>query len=366
MKSLLPVPIKPAPTAPLGPSGPAGAWTLDDLPAPPPGRHGWPWDHAPDVLRSTTPGGHAWPRVSIVTPSYNQGQYLEQTIRSVLLQGYPNLDYRIMDGGSTDKLTHEVLEKYRPYLSECLSEPDQGQADAVQKGFARCDGQVFNFMNSDDWFEPGAVAAAAARLADEADLDVVYGTALFTDADGHVLRPYETQPFDLDGLIEHNFIGQPSLFHRRAVYENDGGFETRWNFVLDYALWLRWAANGANFAFEEKITAYYRLHGDSKSCTLLRANQNETLQLLENYREHPRLGPSIRPRLPKRTYEFALWSYAQLDLKQFWKMAWRYCIYYRQRPTLPLLRRAGMSLLGPGVLRRLRSGVYGPTGEATV
>ena len=342
----------------------SGPWSLADLPSPPPGRHGWPWDRAPDTLRARTPKGNAWPRVTVVTPSYNQGQYLEATIRSVLLQGYANLDYWVIDGGSTDELTHEVLERYRPFLSGCVSEPDRGQADAITKGFARSDGSIMNFLNSDDWFEPGAIAAAAERLTDDPELGVVYGTALFTDAEGVVLRPYETQPFDPATLVANNYIGQPSLFHRRSVWDQAGGLDTRWNFVLDYALWLKWASEGVRFTFDDRITAYYRLHGESKSCQLMRTNQDETLRLLESYRQHPRMGPLVQDCLPRRTYEFAMWSYAQLDLAQFRRMAWRYCVMHRRRPNFALGRRAAMSLLGRGVLRRLRRGVYGQPPEA--
>ena len=347
---------------PAGPSAsePRGGWKLEDLPAPPQGRHGWPWDRAADPHPMRTPGGNAWPRVSIVTPSYNQGQFLEETIRSVLLQGYADLDYRVIDGGSTDG-TRAVLEKYGPWLSEWVSEPDEGQADAIAKGFGRGDGTVMNFINSDDWFAPGAIHAAAGRLADGPGLGVVYGTAVFTDAAGAVLRPYETREFDAEALIANNFIGQPSLFHRRSVYESSGGLDTRWNFVLDYALWLKWAAAGVGFAHEPGITAYYRLHEDSKSCTLLRSNQDETLRLLEAYADDPRLGAAVRRQMPGRVHDFALWSYAQLDLAQFWRMLSRYCLTQRRPPTGALARRAGTSLLGPAVLRRLRAGVYGPS-----
>ena len=138
---------------------------LDDLPTPPVGRVGWPWTEAPSPLPDCAPDGSAWPRISIVTPSYNQGQYIEETIRSILLQGYPNLEYLIYDGGSTDGAI-EVIRKYERWLDFWISEPDRGQADAINKGFRRATGTLLQWINSDDVLAPGALArVAVAHLA---------------------------------------------------------------------------------------------------------------------------------------------------------------------------------------------------------
>src|SRR4029453_6333928 len=120
---------------------------IEELPPPPPGRSGWPWTEASPP--PPTPGGKAWPTISIVTPSFNQAEYLEETVRSVLLQGYPNLEYFVLDGGSTDGSV-EILRRYDAFLSGWVSERDKGQSDAINRGFARCAGTVVNWLCSDD------------------------------------------------------------------------------------------------------------------------------------------------------------------------------------------------------------------------
>src|SRR5262245_2264682 len=114
---------------------------LSALPPPPPGRDGWPWTVASDPLPETRPNGSAWPRISVVTPSYNQGRFLEETIRSVLLQGYPDLEYFVIDGVSTDESV-AIIERYAPWLSFWVSEPDGGQVEAINKGIARATGDL--------------------------------------------------------------------------------------------------------------------------------------------------------------------------------------------------------------------------------
>src|SRR4051812_31313130 len=132
---------------------------LESLPPPPSGRRGWPWTECIESP-ATRPDGSTWPRVSVVTPSYNQGQYFEETIRSVLLQGYPDLEYIIVDGGSSDE-TLDIIKKYEPWLTFWISEKDRGQADAINKGLVRCTGEIFQFINSDDFLDQGSVHAVA-------------------------------------------------------------------------------------------------------------------------------------------------------------------------------------------------------------
>lgn len=122
---------------------------LSELPPPPPGKTGWPWTEETERLPNTMPDGGEWPRISIVTPNYNYGQFIEETIRSVLLQGYPNLEYIVIDGGSTDDSV-EIIKKYEPWLSYWVSEKDRGQANAINKGISIATGEWFNWLNSDD------------------------------------------------------------------------------------------------------------------------------------------------------------------------------------------------------------------------
>ena len=131
--------------------------TLDELPPPPSGKAGWPWTEEGPPIPDASAERQQWPRVSIVTPSYNQGRFLEETIRSVLLQGYPDFEYFIIDGGSADE-SLEIIRRYEPWLTYWTSEPDRGQSDAINKGWARATGDVVTYLNSDDCYLTGAVA----------------------------------------------------------------------------------------------------------------------------------------------------------------------------------------------------------------
>jgi len=146
--------------------------TLSELPPPPLGKAGWPWTKESPQLPDAMPDGHPSSRVSIVTPSYNQEQFIEETVRSVLLQGYPNLEYIITDGGSTDDSV-DTIHKHEPWLAYWVSEPDRGQAHGINKGFLRSGGDILGWINTDDTYEKGAVSLVAAFMAERPEADVL-------------------------------------------------------------------------------------------------------------------------------------------------------------------------------------------------
>lgn len=173
--------------------------------------------------------------VSIVTPSYNSEEYLEQTIQSVLDQDYPNLEYIVVDGGSTDR-TLAILEKYKDRL-RYLSEPDRGCADAVNKGFQMARGDILAWLAADDSYLPGAVSTAVRHLAEQSDAGVVYGEGWWIDEKGGRIERYPTLNFDVKQFERECFICQPAAFIRRGALE--GGLDGDLRQSFDYDLWIR-------------------------------------------------------------------------------------------------------------------------------
>jgi cellulose synthase/poly-beta-1,6-N-acetylglucosamine synthase-like glycosyltransferase len=163
------------------PAGRDGAGTaLSDLPPPPPRTFGWPWTAQTTAALGSLGAGQSLPKITVITPSFNQGRFIEETIRSVLLQHYPNLEYLIYDAGSSDGSV-EAIRKYEPWLTFWVSEQDRGQAHAINKGLARASGEIVAWLNSDDTYRPGALAAAAAAATRHPDAAVVYADANWVD-----------------------------------------------------------------------------------------------------------------------------------------------------------------------------------------
>jgi len=203
--------------------------------------------------------------VSIITPSYNQGRFLERTIRSVLEQRRTAgpFEYLVMDGGSGDESV-AILQRYGAEL-QWVSEKDRGQADAVNKGLARATGDVIGWLNSDDIFYPGAIAAAAGFLARRPEVDVVYGNGNHIDENDCVLEPYPTEDWNYERLKEHCFLCQPAVFFRRRLVDRFGPLGVDWHYALDYEYWLRLGKSGARFARIGALLAGSRLHAETKT-----------------------------------------------------------------------------------------------------
>ena len=165
---------------------------LNHLPPPPPGKTGWPWTEESDPLPPLQPDNNPWPRISIVTPSFNQGQFIEETIRSILLQNYPNLEYIIIDGGSTDN-SLEIIRKYESWITYWVSEPDNGQSQAINKGFKKCTGDLVNWICSDDLLCKNALYNMAPLLNDNLNA-LIIGKGLRIDQTNKILN--EINRFD--------------------------------------------------------------------------------------------------------------------------------------------------------------------------
>jgi glycosyltransferase involved in cell wall biosynthesis len=202
-------------------------------------------------------------KVSIVTPSYNQGQFIERTLKSVASQTGATIEHVVFDGGSTDS-TVAVLEQFEPPV-RWVSKKDGGQADAVNQGIRATDGDIIGWLNSDDVYYPGAIAEVVAFFEANPDIDVVYGLADHIDLDDRPFEEYPTQPWNFENLKEACFICQPALFFRRRVAKQYGLLDESLNYCMDYAYWLRLGKAGARFSLIAKKLAGSRLYADNKT-----------------------------------------------------------------------------------------------------
>lgn len=245
--------------------------TLADLPPPPPGKSGWPWTVATPPLPELEFDGARWPRISIVTPSYNQGRFIEETIRSVLLQGYPDFEYIIVDGGSTDD-TVEIIRKYERHLAHWVSETDRGQSHAINKGMARATGHIRAYLNSDDTYLDGALARVADHAMTHPEVDLIHGKCRISDEYGKKVGERVgsiTQFHEIVDLWDvwwrrRNFV-QPEVFWTNRIASKVGPFREDLYWVMDYDYWLRILNEGGQVGFINAELAMFRQQPAQKS-----------------------------------------------------------------------------------------------------
>jgi glycosyltransferase involved in cell wall biosynthesis len=204
------------------------------------------------------------PLVSIVTPSFNQAHYLDSTIRSVLDQDYPNLEYIIVDGGSTDDSV-EIIRRYSERLAWWVSEKDRGQTDAINKGFTRAKGEILAWLNSDDTYEKNAVGEAVAFLQGHPNVGLVYGDANFIDEGGRIIGHFPAAQTNYKRLRRgYVHIPQQSSFWRADLWRKVGPLDPSFYFAMDYDLWVRLAAL-APLQYYPRLWANFRLHAQGKT-----------------------------------------------------------------------------------------------------
>lgn len=260
---------------------------MTDLPAPPRGKVGWPWTEESPRAPETLPGGRPWPRISVVTPSYNQGRFLEQTIRSVLLQGYPDLEYIVIDGGSSDESV-EIIRKYEGHLAYWVSERDRGQSHAINKGFAKATGQVLCWLNSDDFYAPGALHVVGENLADGAGAFAIVGHVVRIHEDGSPAKKFEGRYEGLTRMLQYwkgYQMHQPSIFWRREVFDAVGFLDEKQHYIMDFDYWVR-IAERFEFRNVDRVLSCSNYHGEAKT------GDNYLSYLQELRRQAPRYwGP---------------------------------------------------------------------------
>lgn len=285
--------------------------SLETLP-PVPGRAGWPWDEeTPSVGAAGT-----WPRITIVTPSFGQGQYIEETIRSILLQGYPNLQYLVIDGGSTDG-TRAVLEKYSPFIDHWVMENDRGQAHAITKGIARADGEIFGWLNSDDTYAPGTLKLAGELLREGGQARWMAGQCVWRE-DG---QPGETRASRVDAPLYEWMLGspiqQPASLWRRELLGTAGSLDDSLHHVMDQDLFLQFRLAGITAHRIDRSLATLRLHGESKTISSMPDFRRETIgKVIPRYLAAlpPDQLPALRREVARKLLRDARYSFQRQDL----------------------------------------------------
>jgi glycosyltransferase involved in cell wall biosynthesis len=210
----------------------------------------------------------SWPKISVVVASYNQDKYLERTILSIINQNYSNTELIIIDGASTDKSV-EIIKKYSKYISFWVSEKDNGQADAINKGFNIATGDLLCFQNSDDLFYQNTFKILGEFYMRYPDFDCYFGDLLFIDTDDTVLEVLKTANFDINSqILEGTQIFNQSMFFKKKLGERLGFLDANLRFVIDYENVLRWAKGSAKFIKVQNMLGAFRIHGDSKTSNL--------------------------------------------------------------------------------------------------
>lgn len=243
---------------------------LDKLPPPKPGKKGWPWTEESRSLPETMPDGKPWPKISFVTPSYNQGRFLEETIRSVLLQGYPALEYYVVDGGSTDESV-EIIEKYAPFLTGWVSEPDGGQSDAINKGLRKCSGLLAGWVNSDDMLHKDALFHHA-QLQNFRPDTIYVGKCAVIDNKGMIQRYHEGRVTSLKDLLQvrriwraGGHIVQPEVLFPLEAARRLGFLNVHNHHSMDFELWARLLMSGAVIEYTGVNFGVFRRHESQKT-----------------------------------------------------------------------------------------------------
>ena len=236
--------------------------SLRDLPSPPEGRIGWPWTEETPPVADVRPDGAPWPAISIVTPVHDRALDLEETLRSVLLQGYPRLEYVVVDDGSTDG-SAEVIRRYDPWLAQCVSQEHRGLPEAINRGFEHATGDIFAYLTPDAILRPGALAAAAREIDPGRGQHIAMGRCSFIDATGRFIGVEHPSQFVSDERVlavwKGQTIPQPSVFWAREVWRSCGPIEA--GSAVDYDLCCRFASR-YRFHFVDQVLSSYRLPSD--------------------------------------------------------------------------------------------------------
>lgn len=317
---------------------------LSDLPEPPPGRMGWPWTEASQSLPASMPDGREWPRITIVTPSFNQSRFIEETMRSVLLQGYPNLEYFVMDGGSTDGSV-EIIKKYETWIDYWTSGPDGGQSAAINRGLTMGTGEFAAWVNSDDLLCQSALALHAAQVGFQSNV-VYVGRCGYINEEGGLLRFHRSRIRTLEDLLRvpevwrrGGNIVQPEVLFPRALALEVGALDVDDHYSMDYELWGKLLIGGARLQHTDIAFGMLRRYRGQKSSDGLRTTEamiGAALRLLKRAEDIP-LGT-------RSSIEADLRAYLAAYPDHHWRNTGRLARWGLPRPVVAGLRKISKSL----------------------
>ena len=229
--------------------------------------------------------------VSIITPSFNQSAYLEQTMKSVLDQDFPNIEYIVMDGGSTDSSV-DIIQRHAARIAFWTSERDRGQADAINNGIAHAHGEILAWLNSDDYYLSGTISAAVEIFEQNPDMVLIYGDMLAVNEHGETINTLKYQQLNLEDLLCFQIIGQPSVFFRREAFEKSGGLDTTFHFLLDHQLWIKISAQGKILHVDQTWSAA-RYHAEAKNRAKASEFGQEAFRILDWAAQDEKLSPVL-------------------------------------------------------------------------
>ena len=304
------------------------------------------------------------PIITIVTPSYNQSGFLEQTIRSVLEQDYLNIEYIVMDGGSTDN-SLEILRRYADRLEYWESIADRGQAHAINKGLRRAKGEILGWLNSDDVLLPGTINRIAAAFGEHPEVDVIYGRIERINERGEFiptpLLPKDKVVFNKQLIVGECVVNQPGSFWRRRIMGKVGLLDESLVYALDYEYWIRLALSGAVFLRLPDVVAQFRLSSSSKTVGNTAMMAHEQLQVLNSVLAKPNISDELG--LSERQVQILASkasgliglhaSYGHIKLKQ-WGKAWHWIVFTLKSDPTVVFHQRWVVLAIAGITRRIR------------
>ncbi|MBL8100359.1 MAG: glycosyltransferase [Anaerolineales bacterium] len=240
--------------------------------------------------------------VSIITPSYNQAKYLEQTIQSVLTQAYPNIECIVIDGGSNDSSV-EVIKKYQDKLAYWVSEKDNGQAHAINKGFEKANGEIVAWLNSDDYYLPNTINQVVKTFEENPNAVLVYGNMLAVDENGKTFNTLNYKQLTLEDLICFQIIGQPAVFFRKSALQKTKGLNLDFHFLLDHLFWIEITQHGKMLHVNQTWSAA-RYHAEAKNRAKAAEFGAEAFRILDFVKQDKNLAP-IFEKVKKRAFASA-------------------------------------------------------------